>query len=322
MIEKFNFYDVYGYFLPGFALAALLYLPFGLIRGQWPSATLADGVAAIIVVYLAGHVLQTVALHAVPSQTKDPAGAMRFPSDILLDEEDANFSQEFKNSLAELVSKAFQIDLGLAKPARAGHVSDHAAVSRQRQDAFFLCRSALISGKVAGYPEQFEGMYSLMRGLAAAFAAGFFYLLGWALPGRVQLSTESVRIAIALAIILAIALAAYLAVVARVPAHTHNLLDQIIALTWMLLFLAAGYLLSSAILPTSGGDNAVRIAAALAAETRRMEFAGIALASLFCALRCLAAYKYFASEFAKGVWRGFAGFQLSAVAHGSKAESE
>jgi hypothetical protein len=91
MIEKFNFYDVYGYFLPGFALAALLYLPFGLIGGRWPSATLADGVAAVIIAYLAGHLLQTIALHAAPSQTKDAAGEMRFPSDVLLDASDHTF---------------------------------------------------------------------------------------------------------------------------------------------------------------------------------------------------------------------------------------
>jgi hypothetical protein len=308
MIEKFNFYDVYGYFLPGFALAALLYLPFGLIGGRWPSATLADGVAAVIIAYLTGHVLQTVVLHAVPSQTRDAAGAMRFPSDILLDATDKNFSAEFKSHLAERVHTAFGIDLGVTMAATESPGADHGEVGRQRQDAFFLCRNALITGKVAGYPEQFEGMYSLMRGLAAAFAAGFSYLLGWAMASRIDLSLGRVEIAASLLIIAVIALAGYLALAWRVAPKTHNAFDQLIAAAWMLLFLAVGYLLSSHCGFGSGPTWD--------------EFVVVALASCFCSLRCLAAYKFFANEFAKAVWRGFAGYQLSQAADTGNSRAE
>jgi hypothetical protein len=304
MIEKFNFYDLYGYFLPGFALTALLYLPFGLISGHWPSATVADGVGAVIVAYLAGHVLQTVALHAVPSQTKDASGAKRFPSDIFLDATDTNFSGEFKARLAEMVHNAFGIDLGVTKSAMESSSAQHSEAGRQRQDAFFLCRNALITGKVAGYPEQFEGMYALMRGLTAAFAAGFCYLLGWTLPGRIRLPLNKVEIAAGLLIILAVVLTGYLALAAQVAAKMHNAFDRLIAASWMLLFIAVGYLLSSECVLVS-------FVAGKCSVPPQAELAGIALASLFCSLRCLAAYKYFADEFARAVWRGFVGYQLS-----------
>jgi len=35
MIERFNFFDVYGYLLPGGLLMVLTWLPFGLISGRW-----------------------------------------------------------------------------------------------------------------------------------------------------------------------------------------------------------------------------------------------------------------------------------------------
>jgi hypothetical protein len=315
MIEKFNFYDVYGYFLPGFALAALLYLPFGLLGGRWPSATLADGVGTVIIAYLVGHVLQTVALHVVPSQTRDAAGAMRFPFDILLDATDQNFSAEFKSHLAGQVHTAFGIDLGVSLPGAKSSAASEGEVTRRRQDAFFLCRNALITGKVAGYPEQFEGMYSLMRGLAAAFAAGFFYLLGWAVPGRMEVPQNKVEIAGAMFMMVAILLAGYLALAGRVASKLHSTFDRLIAAAWMLLFGVVGYLLSSGCVLGSFGASKCSV-------PQQAELAGIALASCFCSLRCLGAYKFFANEFAKAVWRGFGGYHLSEATNAGNSRAE
>lgn len=44
MIERFNFYDIYGYLLPGATLVGLLWLPFGIITGTWPAAQLSEAV--------------------------------------------------------------------------------------------------------------------------------------------------------------------------------------------------------------------------------------------------------------------------------------
>jgi hypothetical protein len=107
MIEKFNFYDVYGYFLPGFALLALIWAPFGIITHQWPSLALASAVAAIILAYIVGHLIQIIAHHALPSTAKDPSQNERYPSDLFLDDEDKTFSVGFKQSLAAVILKAF-----------------------------------------------------------------------------------------------------------------------------------------------------------------------------------------------------------------------
>jgi hypothetical protein len=59
-----------------------------------------------------------------------------------------------------------------------------------RDEALFLCRSALIKSKTVSYAEQFEGLYALMRGFSAAFAVAVVYYLGWAYsslwPGRLS----------------------------------------------------------------------------------------------------------------------------------------
>lgn len=67
MIEKFNFYDVYGYFVPGAAFLAILWIPFGLVRHTWPPSTWTDAIVAAVLAYIVGHLLQSVATNAVPA---------------------------------------------------------------------------------------------------------------------------------------------------------------------------------------------------------------------------------------------------------------
>jgi hypothetical protein len=163
MISKFNFYDVYGYFLPGLVLLTLLWLPFGIIDRVWPGGELVTALIAIPFAYVVGHVLQTMAVPAFPSTGRDSQGNRRYPSDIILDPEDNTFSPEFKEKLVNRIKSQFEIDVTGKPPT----------VSARRQDAFFLCRSVLIKGKTVSYGEQFEGMYALMRGLGASFLLGF-----------------------------------------------------------------------------------------------------------------------------------------------------
>jgi hypothetical protein len=168
LIAKFNFYDVYGYFLPGLLLLSLIWLPFGIIYGRWPSGELFSALLAIPLAYIAGQILQTFAARVFPSTSSDG----RFPSDVVLDETDATFSSQFKTSLASRIKEAFDLDVG---------GSESKENSRLRRDALFLCRSALIKAKTALYCEQFQGMYSLMRGLTLAFLLGAFHIAGWCL---------------------------------------------------------------------------------------------------------------------------------------------
>jgi hypothetical protein len=165
VIKNFNFYDVYGYFLPGFTLLALIWLPFGMCYNLWPQAELSSALVAVIFGYIAGHFLQIFAAPAIPSTIKE-TWKRRFPSEILLDADDDTFSPGFKEVLKARIV------------ARFGK-----KFSSHPQDAFFQCRSFLVQHKAASYVEQAEAMYVFMRGLTAAFALGAIYHTGWALAG-------------------------------------------------------------------------------------------------------------------------------------------
>jgi hypothetical protein len=167
MVKDFNFYDVYGYFLPGFTLLTLIWLPFGLIQRSFPTPELSSALVIIAFGYIAGHLLQIMAQNALPSTINDSQGRSRYPSDVMFDEDNDVFSQEERDQLKQRIVSKF----GEAFKSRP-------------QNAFFLCRSFLVQHKVASYAEQFEGMYALMRGLAAAFGLGFVYHVGWALTGN------------------------------------------------------------------------------------------------------------------------------------------
>ena len=165
MIKNFNFYDVYGYFLPGFTLLALIWLPFGMFHDLWPRAELSSALVAIVFGYIAGNFLQILAAPAIPSTIKE-TWKRRYPSEVLLDAGDDTFSPGFKEALTERIV------------ARFGE-----KYSSHPQDAFFRCRSFLVQHKAASYVEQAEAMYAFMRGLTAAFALGAVYHVGWALAG-------------------------------------------------------------------------------------------------------------------------------------------
>ena len=168
MIKQFNFYDIYGYFLPGLVFLAILTLPWVLMHDGLPFDL--DAVSTLLlapVAYVAGHVLQIFAAQLVPSSVDG-----RYPSDRLFDRK-----TDFNRRLVPMIEKSFDLHLGYGQL-----VTDE--VSDNRDDALLLCRSALINAKAGSYGPQFEGMYSLMRGLAGAFAFGAFYLAGcWLAPG-------------------------------------------------------------------------------------------------------------------------------------------
>lgn len=164
MIERFNFYDLYGYLIPGFIFLALLWLPFGLtdetlLELDWSSALL-----GLVFGYVVGHLIQGLAIAGFPSDKP------RFPSDVLLDDDDKTFSPELQKRLVQRISQEFEIDV-----TNAGNPNP-TILEKRRFDAFMLCRRRLIQKEVASYAEQFEGMYTLMRGVATActFATGYY----------------------------------------------------------------------------------------------------------------------------------------------------
>ena len=146
MIERFNFYDVYGYLLPGVALLALGWLPFWFVAGKDIPGAWVSAIATLLAGYAVGHVLSRMVQLALPSGRREPDGTLRPPSDYLLDPERSTLSASLRESLTVKIQTRF----GLAVAAKG--ILD-TAVRQRRQDAFFLCRRALIQGKVGSYAE-------------------------------------------------------------------------------------------------------------------------------------------------------------------------
>lgn len=174
MMERFNFYDIYGYLLPGGFWLGLLWLPFVLVAGFPAEATVEIAGVGLFGGYIAGHLLQTLARNLVPNKLVDDQGRERYLSEVVLDGEQGGGSVSRRLSLSDPVLELLR-----------KHVHRRFGVDitepRQRRDAFFLCRNSLLQGKVGSYVEQYQGLHSLMRGLAAALLLAFLYYLGWLL---------------------------------------------------------------------------------------------------------------------------------------------
>jgi hypothetical protein len=91
-----------------------------------------------------------------------------------LDETNEKLGKDIKARIREKVKQQFSIDL-----SSGGDGAEDA--SRCRRDVFLMARQKLIHDKVAGYAEQFEGLYAMMRGLAVATSLASLYLYCWAL---------------------------------------------------------------------------------------------------------------------------------------------
>ena len=99
MIKQFNFYDIYGYLLPGMLLFALLWLPTGILTQSWPDQDLSKALFLAVLTYITGHILQTIASSVVPSTVLDRVKQRRFPSELLLDKSNAKFVMISKRGL-------------------------------------------------------------------------------------------------------------------------------------------------------------------------------------------------------------------------------
>ena len=293
MIERFNFYDVYGYFLPGVALLALVWLPFGLVQGVWPANAFSSAIAALAFAYILGNVLQTVAAGAFPSQRRDHKGIRRHPSDLFLDSDDPTFPRGFKEQLQRQVTSAFALDLSLDQ-----YGGGNSEITGRRKEAFFLCRGVLIRANIASYSEQFEGMYALMRGLAASFWLGSMFLFGWV----VSLLQPGCFLSIAgTAAVASLGGAAATSLVLMVLGPRYRARHSVDKLTALMLHIAL-FCLGARL----GADHCI-------SHSTGVLFLVVALAAFFAGIRCYGAYTYFAEEFAKAVWRDFLGLRTSSL---------
>lgn len=292
MIDRFNFYDIYGYLLPGTLLFGMFWLPFGIIWQKLPTSDISGALLLLVPTYIAGHLLRTVADVIISSNIPDHNKKLRVPSNILLDRENGEFSPEFKDNLGRMIKGAFCI------------TSLDKDVDRTR--AFFAARAYLIRNKAAVYLEQFEGMYVMMRGLTCAFYLGCAYLAGWVLA----LDTNADRYCfgadwvIAISVVVALIASVAAQYIAANPAAEENASKQqkirkveahwILAVCSMLFVASVGYFLGRWATVSSTLHLNCLLLWALPV-------------TLIAGMRCLQAYRGFAQDFAKTVWRDFAG---------------
>ncbi|MGH9496037.1 MAG: hypothetical protein ACRD3B_13645 [Candidatus Sulfotelmatobacter sp.] len=290
MIEKFNFYDVYGYFVPGAAFIAILWLPFGLVRHAWPSSTWSGAIIAAVLAYIGGHLIQSLATNALPS--RDNEG--RFPSETYLDPDDKELPSMCKKNIQELVDTQFGLKLEVDKKGND-------AIDKQRHNAFLLARQILIQGKAASYAEQSQGMYALTRGLVSVLFLTFAYWLGFAAPAFVRQCVATTAILLGLTVSLLV-----LANLSLVLLETHPLpltkrrMELGYSIVLVLACLLIGYALGLHCQVSQRYGTLLLFLSAWA---------------FIAALRAYGAYKSFAGQFAATVWRDYLAYNVSVSLH-------
>jgi hypothetical protein len=349
MIQNLNFYDVYGYLLPGLTFLLLIWLPKAVIRPHVPSGEWSSAIVAVAVAYIAGHILQMMAQGALPSDVKGHLGRRRVPSDWILDANNKTFSPEFKARLWKRIIESFEIDVDITTLPSDFDEESLDDISKKRQDAFMLCRSALVRGKSVFYGEQLEGMYALMRGLTAAFGIGAIYHLGWTAAVWSNLVRDkwiAISFMVVFIVIVFVSLsrskqepnAFALVIVTLLVAVALSGECQVGWLTGRWSWVAVGFGMTCAVLSavlfldlarfkkqklTLAWLKALPVLFALFAMgyslgaespldiNRKGVLILIAISELFIAVNCYGSYKYFAKEFPKAIYRDFCVLELN-----------
>jgi len=306
MIERFNFFDIYAYLLPGVAFLGLIWLPFGIVGGHWPPADLSSALLWLVAAYIVGHVLYHPASEALPTESKGqyatPPGAPRWrakpshPSDFVLDAGELTYPKKFKEELQTVINERFKD----AAEVNVGFDWDNAAdeqkkkdESKQRNLAFLLCRSALVTGKVASYGEQFQGLYELLRSLTVVCVVCFFYHVGWALAVWKTPASQFVAPLAALAVLAIVGAAILDKWGAKVIAKRLAAWMTIGLLTLALLL--CPFFLRCLLDPAKAGGSCSKV----------LLLTTIALTDAFVGWRWSSAYKPFAWQFATAIYRDF-----------------
>lgn len=303
MIERFNFYDVYGYLIPGVVLLLCIGLPF-LLSGRQPDLNeWSVLLVGVVVAYLAGHIIQTMASTAMPSSRDPERRSWQYYSATILNPENSGLSLATKARLQESVQSWFGLNLAI------GSRSDE-TIGAARQDALLLARRVV--NAASNYSEQFEGIYVMMRGITVSLWLGVAFTIGWTFASR--LSDRDVMLPIlfaSIAVLLARSIEQFYgkkptkqSASAATPSplgssrdHFFDMTDRdrraasvacIAALWWALL--ASGFLMG----PQTLDPNKFGV------------FLAIALAYLVVSLRFWNGYYFFAEQFARSVWLHFA----------------
>lgn len=352
MVEKFNFYDIYGYLIPGLVLIGLAWLPMGLLWGQWPKQEIASAILLLLLAYILGHLIQGLCYDILPSTFPDSEGQERYPSSVLLDANDTSLDQETKKRIRSLAAKLFGLDL------------DANDSDLRRAAVFFQARSALLKqkgDKGSAYWEQFEGLYAMTRNVSFALGMGAFYMFGWG----IALACHFDRLYSLNSLIASVLVSALLALIifffirntlsprrdiagsktspgksATLPAGNKKFMSGVISHWGLTLSLASIALVSGSQLALSRTDNHKAIESKThnpvccipsgpdapegPAPSIKIERPGfimilLGLAILAATLWIRRAFTVFAKEFALALWRDFANFEIAAGEAASKS---
>jgi len=297
VIKQFNFYDIYGYLLPGMLLLGVLWAPVGLITHLPPSKDLSDTVLVAALAYIAGHLVRVVSASVVPSTIIDSRLQRRVMSDYLLDKSntDAKWAPNFKVCLQRQVQELFNISLELDKDGDGAN-----EISKNRNTAFFQARSYLIAKDSAAYVEQFEGMYSMMRGLGCCFYVGAVYFAGW----WISFYSKNDWVVWGMAAVTLLGVVGTLWFSLRPKLTTPR--QKLAAIwMWLLSFYGVGFWMGV------GSANHFKHSPN---PNVRLLLVGAAVMMVIAAIKCFSAYREFARVFAETVWRDFS----ACVAYGPK----
>jgi len=289
VIKQFNFYDIYGYLLPGILLLGLFWMPVGILTQSWPDQDISKALFLAALAYILGHVLQSIANSVIPSTIRDDKKQQRFPSELFLDKSNSKFPDDFKIKLAEQVFKMFGLDLGVSRDGDGNNNT-----SKNRQTAFFQARSFLLAKKSANYVEQFEGLYAMMRGLTCSFLAGGVYFAGWGLS--FHRDNKCLLTAMAILLSSAIVIALVFSVIAFSCRAFAKKAVFILAMCLLLMLLCSGFW-ANVVLPNELWCHAP--------ENAKFVIWTCAFLALIAAARCFSSYRAFAEMFALTVWRDF-----------------
>ena len=278
MPERFNFYDLFGFFIPGSILLLSLWLPFGVTTRTLPDTDLPSALIGIIVAYVVGHFLQVYAQFAHPSSIDG-----RPRSTVMLDAGSSALEDKTKGTVVAFAREEFSLDL-VPPPG------DPRGADADRKIAFFQARQRLLSTAHIGYAEQFQGLYTMMRGNMVAALIAAYYVAGWAvsLPMIWPLGAALAGLG---------ALAALVDIAGR-PAQGSDMFSGVEERTH------ARRVLNALCVLAFGAGMLLASSASIGTGTR-MTFVAICMLLTAITYQSERSYFAYADEFARAVYRGF-----------------
>lgn len=286
MHERFNFYDVYVYLIPGLTLLGLAWLPYGAFASAWPEAALLSTVAVLFAGYVLGHLLSEAA-RRLPVFELNPQPSNR----LLMEGAGAKEGTEGKKRKEMSLSPELRTRFWRLLQARFG-IERPTPDNTDFEVPFMLARSVALRESGPAYFEQFQGLYGLMRGLAAAFSLAAVVYLGWAaMAGEWDWRLVPLIGAVAIG-------ALWWLAALRVPARTDGLARRLKGLWWVALILVFAFALGAWMAHEAQPFREHGLASFLAPILA-------AVLLLLFALQCRASHRYYASHFAKSVYVAF-----------------